>query len=178
MSSIRKAMGALPWGHVYHLNNSESPTPKDVFWIRWNSYFLGPLSEPIIPPPSPLPPPGPIGATLGTVMNNFNSSHKKTCIWILHNLTVLLLDLKMLLWNLHGFSPWEPSPWAPMGPHVWYEQLWIPAPKDDSWQVWLKSDQAFSRSRWNSYFLHKAPSPTGAHWGHPGNCHKQSLFFT
>ena len=24
----------------------------------------------------------------------------------------------------------------------------------------LKSDQAFSRSRWNSYFLHRAPSPT------------------
>ena len=41
-----------PWGHVYHLNNSEPPTPKDVFWIRWNSYFLGPL-----PSPNPLPPP-------------------------------------------------------------------------------------------------------------------------
>ena len=40
-----------PWGHVYHLNNSESPTPKDVFWIRRNSYFLGPLPEPITPPP-------------------------------------------------------------------------------------------------------------------------------
>ena len=53
-----------PWGHVYHLNNSESPTPKDVFWIRWNSYFLG--------PPPPL-----IGATLETAMNNFNSLHMK-----------------------------------------------------------------------------------------------------
>ena len=30
-----------PWGHVYQLNNSESPTPKDVFWIRWNTYFVG-----------------------------------------------------------------------------------------------------------------------------------------
>ena len=33
--------------------------------------FLGPLPEPITPLP------GPIGATLGTAMNNFNSSHKK-----------------------------------------------------------------------------------------------------
>ena len=40
-----------PWGHVYHLNNSESPTPKDVFWIRWHSYFLGPLPNPLSPPP-------------------------------------------------------------------------------------------------------------------------------
>ena len=46
-----------PWGHVYQLNNSESPTPKDVFWIRWNSYFLGPLPKSITPPP----PPGPLG---------------------------------------------------------------------------------------------------------------------
>ena len=35
-----------------------------------------PLPEPITPPPPP-PPPRPIGATLGTAMNNFNSSHKK-----------------------------------------------------------------------------------------------------
>ena len=35
-----------------------------------------------------------------------------------------------------------------------------PAPRDDSCQVWLKSDHAFSRRRWNSYFLQRAPSPT------------------
>ena len=35
-----------------------------------------------------------------------------------------------------------------------------PAPKDDSCQVWLESDQVFSRSKWNGYFLHRAPSPT------------------
>ena len=60
-----------PWGHVYHLNNSESPTPKNVFWIRWNSYFLGPLPEPITSPRAHW------GHPLGTAMNNFNSSHKK-----------------------------------------------------------------------------------------------------
>ena len=63
-----------PWGHVYHLNNSESPTPKDVFWIRWKLLFRPPPRTHYTPPP---PPPGPIGATLGTAMNNFNSSHKK-----------------------------------------------------------------------------------------------------
>ena len=93
-----------PWGHVYHLNNSESPTPKDVFWIRWNSY-LGP----------PPPPPGPIGATLWELPWTTLILHIRR-IWILHNLTVLLLGLKQrLLWNLHDNSPWEPSPWAPMG---------------------------------------------------------------
>ena len=36
-----------------------------------------------------------------------------------------------------------------------------PAPKDDSCHVWFKSDHAFSRRRWNSYFfLQRAPSPT------------------
>ena len=40
-----------PWGHAYHLNNSESPTPKDVFWIRWKLLFAPP------PPPGPIGPP-------------------------------------------------------------------------------------------------------------------------
>ena len=34
----------------------------------------------------------------------------------------------------------------------------------------------------NSYFLHRAPSPTcyptWGHWGHPGKCHQQPLLFT
>ena len=145
------------------------------------------------PPPQthyPLSPPRPIGATLGTAMNNFNSSHKKVFeyyitwlfyFWIWRRCyLVLLLDLKKML---HGFGPWEP--WGPTF------TIWTtlnPRPlRIDSCQVWLKSDQAFSRSRWNSYFLHRAPSPTcypppppptGAHWGHPGNCHEQLLFFT
>ena len=43
------------------------------------------------------------------------------------NLTVLLQDLeKMLLWNLQGFGPWGLPPGPLWGPHVSFEQLWIP----------------------------------------------------
>ena len=46
---------------------------------------------------------------------------------------------------------------GPHGGHMYhmndFESL---APKDDSCQVCFKSDQAISRSRWNSYFLHRA----------------------
>ena len=68
----------------------------------------------------------------------------------------------------------------PLDPHEGHmyhmNNLESPAPKDDSCQVWLISDHAFSRW-WNSYFLQRAPLPnllpsTGAHWGHPGNCHE------
>ena len=54
----------------------------------------------------------------------------------------------------------SPLPGPPWGRLYHMNNFESPAPKDDSWQVWLKSDQAFSRSRWNSYFLHRAPSPT------------------
>ena len=100
-----------PWGHVYHLNNSESPTPKDVFWIRRNSYFLGPLPNPLPPPPFP----GPLGPPWELPWTTL-ILHIRRYIWILHNLTVLLLDLKKtLLWHLHGLALGSPLPGPPMG---------------------------------------------------------------
>ena len=118
---------------------------------------------------------GPIGATLGTAMNNLYSSPKKV------STNYITWPFYFWIWrrSLHAFGPWGPSPWAPMYHMNNFES---PAPKDDSCKVWLKSDHAFSRRRWNSYFLQRAPPqpviPTGAHWGHPGNCHEQLLFFT
>ena len=149
-----------PWGHVYHLNNSESPTPNDVFWIRWNSYFLGPLLEPITPPPPPPPPPGPLGATLGTAMNTFNYSHKKVfeyyITWLFYFWIWRRVTLKFAwFWPLGALSL------GPHGGHVYHmNSVESSALKDDSCQVWLKSDlEAFSRSKWNSYFLHRPPPP-------------------
>ena len=73
--------------------------------------------------------------------SNFAFSCCRRYLNTTYNLTVLHLDLeKMLLWNLHGFGPREPSPWAPMGATC--------------------TDHAFSRSRWNSNFLQRAPFPT------------------
>ena len=151
-----------PWGHVYHLNNSESPTPKDVFWIRWNSYFLGPLPKPITPSPNPLPPPpsGPIGATLGTAMNNFNSSHKKVFEYYITWLFYFWIWRRCYYEMCMVLALGSPLPGPPWGHMYHMNDFESQAPKDDSCQVCLRSDQAFSRSRWNSYFLHRAPSPT------------------
>ena len=71
---------------------------------------------------------------------------------------------------------------GPHGGHMYHvNDFESPAPKDDSCQVCLKSDQAFSNSRWNSYFLHRAPSPTcypphRGHWGHPGRTAMHNLY--
>ena len=69
------------------------------------------------PPPPPL---EPIGAALGTAVNRFNSSHKKVSehyiTWLFY-MYIVCQDLEMmfLLWNVHGFGPWGPFPWASMG---------------------------------------------------------------
>ena len=101
------------------------------------TFLHGPF--PILLPPPPPPPPPP---------------HRGP----LHNLTVLLLDLEKkfeicMLWPLGALC---------LGGRKYYmNNFESPAPKDDSCQVWLKSDHAFSRRRWNSYFLQRgAPSPT------------------
>ena len=81
-------LGALPLGphegHMYHMNNFESPAPRDdscQVWLKFNhafqeddetvTFYKGP------PPPTCYSPQGPIGATLGTPMNNFYSSPNK-----------------------------------------------------------------------------------------------------
>ena len=53
---------------------------------------------------------------------------------------------------------------CPHGPHAghgyYLNNLKSPTSKDDSCQIWLKSDHAFSRRRWYSYFYIEPPSPT------------------
>ena len=92
------------------------------------------------------PPQGPIGATLGTAMNNFNSSPNKVST---HYITTIpLLGVEKIFEICMVLALWAPPPWPPRGPHILFEQFWIPYPKVDSCQVWLKSNHAFSRRRW------------------------------
>ena len=75
----------------------------------------------------------------------------------------------------------------PLGPHEGHvyhmNNFESPATKDDSCQVWLKSGPCVFKKKMKQLLFTKAPLPnllpsTGAHWGHPGNCHEQLLFFT
>ena len=116
-------------------------------------------------------------------MNNLYSSPKKVS-----TLYITWLFYLNWIWRSLKFAKFWPFGALPLGPH-WshmyhmnnFESL---GPKDDSCHVWLKSDHAFPRRRWSKQLLFtKAPLPnllpsTGAHWGHPGNCHEQLLFFT
>ena len=120
-------------------------------------------------------PQGPIGATLGTAMNNFCSSSNKVST---HYITWLF---SFWIWRRRclkfaWFWPFRALPLGPHGGHTYYlNNFESPTPKDDSCHFWLKSNHAFSKRRWNSNTFYKGP--TGAHWGHPGNCHEQLLFF-
>ena len=93
-------------------------------------------------------PQGPIGATLGTAMNNFCSSSNKVSI---HYITWLF---SFWIWRRRclkfaWFWPFGALPLGPHGGHTYYlNNFESPTPKDDSCQVWLKSNHAFSRRRW------------------------------
>ena len=79
------------------------------------TFYIGPLPLPKPIPPPPPPPPGPIGATLGTAMNNFNSSPKKVSTHC--NLTVLLLDLEKF--EICMLLALEGPPLGPPGGHMY-----------------------------------------------------------
>ena len=93
-------------------------------------------------------PQGPIGATLGTAMNNFCSSSNKVST---HYITWLF---SFWIWRRRclkfaWFWPFGALPLGPHGGHTYYlNNFESPTPKDDSCQVWLKSNHAFSRRRW------------------------------
>ena len=128
------ALGALPLGphrsHMYHMNNFESLAPKDDschVWLksnhafsnrRWNSYILQRAHR------------GLLGATLGTAMNNFYSSPNKVST---HYIT---WPFSFWIWRRRCLK------------FAWFWPFESPTPKDDSCQVWLKSNHAFSRRRW------------------------------
>ena len=93
-------------------------------------------------------PQGPIGATLGTAMNNFCSSSNKVST---HYITWLF---SFWIWRRRclkfaWFLPFGALPLGPHGGHTYYlNNFESPTPKDDSCHFWLKSNHAFSRRRW------------------------------
>ena len=93
-------------------------------------------------------PQGPIGATLGTAMNNFYSSPNKVST---HYIT---WPFSFWIWRRRclKFAWFWPFGALPLGPHAGHtydlNNFEFPTPKDDSCQVWLKSKHAFSRRRW------------------------------
>ena len=98
--------------------------------------------------PTCYPPQGPIGATVGTLMNNFYSSlikvstHKTS--WLLHIWIWRRRFLKFTVFCTLGALP--------LGPHVGHRNpmnnFASPTHKNDSYQVWLKSADPFWRRRW------------------------------
>ena len=128
-------------GHIYHMNNFDFPAPKDdscqvwlksdhAFSRRWNSYFLQRA-----PSPTCYPPQGPIGATLGTAMNNFYSSPNKVSTHYI-TLTILLLDLEKKMFEICMVLALGGLPLDPHGGHTYYlNNFESPTPEDDSCQV-------------------------------------------
>ena len=147
-----RPFGALPLGphggHTYYLNNFESPTPKDDschFLVKIQLCIFKKKMKQLLFTKGPQ---GPIGATLGTAMNNFCSSSNKVST---HYITWLF---SFWIWRRRclkfaWFWPFGALPLGPHGGHTYYlNNFESPTPKDDSCQVWLKSNHAFSRRRW------------------------------
>ena len=101
-------------GHTYYLNNFESPTPKDDschFLVKIQPCIFKKKMKQLLFTKGPQ---GPIGATLGTAMNNFCSSSNKVST---HYITWLF---SFWIWRRRclkfaWFWPFGALPWAPMG---------------------------------------------------------------
>ena len=99
--------------------------------------------------PNLLPSTGAHWGHLGTAMNNFYSSPNKVST-LTHYITWLF---SFWIWRrclkFAWFWPFGDLPLGPHGGHTYYlNNFESPTPKDDSCQVWLKSNHAFSRRRW------------------------------
>ena len=159
---------------MYHMNNFESPAPKDDschVWLksnhafskrRWNSYFLQRAHR------------GPSGPPWELPCKIFCSSSNKVST---HYITWLF---SFWIWRRRCLKfawvwPFGALPLGPHGGHTYYlNNFESPTPKDDSCHFWLKSTMHFQKEDETVTFY---KGPTGAHWGHPGNCHEQLLFF-
>ena len=152
---------------MYHMNNFESPAPKDDschVWLksnhafskrRWNSYFLQRAHRGPLGPPWELP-----WTTFVLHLTRY-----------LHYITWLF---SFWIWRRRclkfaWFWPFGALPLGPHGGHTYYlNNFESPTPKDDSCHFWLKSNHAFSKRRWNSYFLQRAHrGPLGPPWELP-----------
>ena len=147
--------GALPLGphrnHMYHMNNFESPAPKDDschVWLKSDhaffkkkTFYKGPPPQPVTLRRGPLGPPWELPWTTFILHPNKVSTHNIT--W-LFSVWIWRRCLKFA-WFWHFGA----LPLGPHGGHTYYlNNFESPTPKDDSCQVWLKSNHAFSRRRW------------------------------
>ena len=133
---------------MYHMITFESPAPKDDschVWLksnhafskrRWNSYFLQRPHRGLLGPPWELP----------------------WTTFILHLIKVsthyITAPFSFWIWRRRclkfaWFWPFGALPLGPHGGHTYdLNNFESPTPKNDSCQVWLKSNHAFSRRRW------------------------------
>ena len=146
------ALGALSLaphrGHMYHMNNFESLAPKDDschVWLksnhafskgRWNSYFLQRAHRGLLGPPWELP-----------WTNCYSSPNKVSTHYMTWPFSFWIWRRRCL--KFAWFWPFGALPLGPHGGHTYdLNNFESPTPKDDSCQVWLKSNHAFSRRRW------------------------------
>ena len=146
------------------MNTFESLAPEDdscQVWLKSNHAFLQEVdSEQLLftygPLPNLLPHMGAIGATQGSATNNLYSSPKKLSTLY----TTWLFYLNWIWRRKFEICKVLALGALPLGPHRSHmyhmKNFESPAPKDDSCHVWLKSNHAFSKRRWNSYFLQRA----------------------
>ena len=129
------------WGHMYHFNKYEFPTPKDnscQAWFiksniafsrkRWNSYFFTLRPQPVTPFGSPMGPPWEL-----SWKNIILHRSKKVSTWKISWLFYLAgsgVFLNINVWNLHILGPWEPSPWPAWGHGYHLNNFESPTPKD------------------------------------------------
>ena len=94
---------------------------------------------------------GPTGAYWGhpgTAMNNFYSSPNKVSTYYITGPFSFWIWRRRCL-KFAWFWPFGALPLGPNGGHTYdLNNFESPTPKDDSCQVWLKSNHAFSRRRW------------------------------
>ena len=140
---------------MYHMNKSESLAPRHdscQVWLNFDEASLKKKMKQLrvqrAHSSTCYPPQGPIGATLGTHMNNFYSSPIKVSThrtsWLLHVWIWRRRFLKFTVFCTFGALP--------LGPHGGHRnhmnKFASPTHKDDSYQVWLKLDAPFWRRRW------------------------------
>ena len=175
-----------PWGHMAHMNN---------FWFKSTLqslmeictlfleimcfFFLGPPTQTLTTFG------GPPGGRPSICQNKLCSSYwgVSTCFYkiLWHN---RFLIYKRAFSKIAPFPSLGVCPYTPPtpGPHAQYETLWVPAPRDDLYQIWLKSAHWFwIWSNENVLFFQLGPlpqtlTPLGAQGSLPRICHEQTSF--
>ena len=173
------ALGALPLGPpigatcTIWITLNHRPLEDDSchVWLQSNHAFFKKKMKQLLFTKGPQ---GPIGATLGTAMNNFCSSSNKVST---HYMTGLF---SFWIWRRQMsefvcFWPFGAPPLGPHGGHTYYlNNFESPTPNDNSCNFCKNPTMHFQKED-ETVTLYKGP--TGAHWGHIEYCHEQPLFF-